>query len=166
MILPMVGLRGNRQETETNIELGLWQRVNGGVNASQTSRFRLASASLPAQSAGPMPPESRRNATTPPPRKSARPSSPARPTSSSRSGPAPTTLLHCSARCSSGWTVALAWAGSSTRSTAGSTSTAPAKPSRKRWKTRRRWTARMFCPASPSACDSTSSTCNSSRRLP
>ena len=46
VILPMTGLRGNRQETETNIELGLWQRVNGGVNVSQSSRFRLASGAI------------------------------------------------------------------------------------------------------------------------
>ena len=46
VILPMVGFRGNRQETETAIELGLWQRANGGINVSQTSRFRLASGAI------------------------------------------------------------------------------------------------------------------------
>ncbi len=46
VILPMVGLRGNRHETETAVELGIWRRANGGVNLSQTSRFRLASGAL------------------------------------------------------------------------------------------------------------------------
>jgi Uma2 family endonuclease len=46
VILPMVGFRGNRQETETAIELGLWQRGNGGVNISQTSRFRLSTGAI------------------------------------------------------------------------------------------------------------------------
>ena len=46
VILPMVGLRGNRHETETAVELGIWQRANGGVNLSQTSRFRLPSGAL------------------------------------------------------------------------------------------------------------------------
>ena len=46
VILPMVGLRGNRRETETAVELGIWRRANGGVNLSQTSRFRLPSGAL------------------------------------------------------------------------------------------------------------------------
>ena len=46
VILPMVGLRGNRHETELAIELGIWQRANGGVNLSQTSRFRLPTGAL------------------------------------------------------------------------------------------------------------------------
>ena len=46
VILPMVGLRGNRHETEMAVELGIWRRANGGVNLSQTSRFRLPSGAL------------------------------------------------------------------------------------------------------------------------
>ena len=46
VILPMVGLRGNRHETEMAVELGIWRRDNGGVNLSQTSRFRLSSGAL------------------------------------------------------------------------------------------------------------------------
>ena len=46
VILPMVGLKGNRQETELNAELTIFRRANGGVNASQTSRFRLASGAI------------------------------------------------------------------------------------------------------------------------
>ena len=46
VILPMVGLRGNRHETEMAVELGIWRRANGGVNLSQTSRFRLPTGAL------------------------------------------------------------------------------------------------------------------------
>lgn len=46
VILPMVGFRGNRQETELNAELTIFRRTNGGINASQTSRFRLASGAI------------------------------------------------------------------------------------------------------------------------
>lgn len=46
VILPMVGFRGNRQETELNAELTIFRRVHGGVNVSQTSRFRLPSGAL------------------------------------------------------------------------------------------------------------------------
>ena len=46
VILPMVGLRGNRQETELNTELTLFRRIHGGVNASQTSRFRLPTGAI------------------------------------------------------------------------------------------------------------------------
>ena len=46
VILPMVGLRGNRHETETAVGLGIWQRENGGVNLSQTSRFRLPTGAI------------------------------------------------------------------------------------------------------------------------
>ena len=46
VILPMVGFRGNRQETELNAELTIFRRVSGGVNVSQTSRFRLPTGAL------------------------------------------------------------------------------------------------------------------------
>ena len=46
VILPMVGLRGNRQETELNAEMTIFRRAHGGVNASQTSRFRLATGAI------------------------------------------------------------------------------------------------------------------------
>ena len=46
VILPMVGFRGNRHETELATELNVWRRANGGVSVSQTSRFRLASGAL------------------------------------------------------------------------------------------------------------------------
>ena len=46
VILPMVGLRGNRQETELNAEMTIFRRANGGVNLSQTSRFRLDSGAI------------------------------------------------------------------------------------------------------------------------
>ena len=46
VILPMVGFRGNRQETELNAELTIFRRTNGGINASQTSRFRLTSGAI------------------------------------------------------------------------------------------------------------------------
>ncbi len=46
VILPMVGFRGNGHETEMAVELGIWQRANGGVNVSQTSRFRLPTGAI------------------------------------------------------------------------------------------------------------------------
>ena len=46
VILPMVGFRGNRHETELNVEITIFRRVNGGVNVSQTSRFRLATGAI------------------------------------------------------------------------------------------------------------------------
>ncbi len=46
VILPMVGFRGNRQETELNAEMTIFRRAHGGVNVSQTSRFRLATGAL------------------------------------------------------------------------------------------------------------------------
>ena len=46
VILPMVGFRGNRHETEMGIELGIWRRANGGISASQTSRFRLPTGAI------------------------------------------------------------------------------------------------------------------------
>ena len=46
VILPMAGFRGNRQETELNAELTIFRRVSGGVNVSQTSRFRLPTGAL------------------------------------------------------------------------------------------------------------------------
>ena len=46
VILPMVGFRGSRQETELNTELTIYRRANGGINSSQTSRFRLASGAI------------------------------------------------------------------------------------------------------------------------
>ena len=41
LILPMTGFRGNRQETYLSYFVTDWQLANGGVVASQTSRFRL-----------------------------------------------------------------------------------------------------------------------------
>ena len=46
VILPMVGLKGNRRENYMNIFLGNWELVNGGVSLSSTSRFRLPSSAL------------------------------------------------------------------------------------------------------------------------
>lgn len=46
VILPMVGFRGNRPETELNAELTKFRRVSGGVNVSQTSRFHLPTGAL------------------------------------------------------------------------------------------------------------------------
>ncbi len=46
VILPMTGFRGNRQETELNAEMTIFRRANGGVNVSQSSRFRLASEAI------------------------------------------------------------------------------------------------------------------------
>ena len=46
VVLPMVGFRGNRRETNCNVHLGLWQMENGGINVSQTSRFRLPGGAI------------------------------------------------------------------------------------------------------------------------
>ena len=46
VILPMVGFRGNRRETNFNVHLGIWQMANGGVNVSQTSRFLLPGGAI------------------------------------------------------------------------------------------------------------------------
>ena len=46
VILPMVGFRGNRHETEMATELNIWRRANGGISASQTSRFRLPTGAI------------------------------------------------------------------------------------------------------------------------
>ena len=46
VILPMVGFRGNRHETELNAEITIFRRANGGVNVSQTSRFRLPTGAI------------------------------------------------------------------------------------------------------------------------
>ena len=46
VILPMVGFRGNRREHYLNVFMGNWEIANGGVSASQTSRFRLATGAI------------------------------------------------------------------------------------------------------------------------
>ena len=46
LILPMTGFRGNQQESFTNYFVTGWRLANGGVNASQTSRFRLLSGEI------------------------------------------------------------------------------------------------------------------------
>ncbi len=46
VILPMVGFKGSLRETNANVHLGIWQLENGGVHASQTSRFRLPSGAV------------------------------------------------------------------------------------------------------------------------
>ncbi len=46
LILPMTGFRGNRQETYLNYFVTHWQLSNGGVGASQSSRFRLPSGDI------------------------------------------------------------------------------------------------------------------------
>ena len=46
VILPMVGLRGNRRENYMNVFLGNWELTNGGVSASSTSRFRLLTGAV------------------------------------------------------------------------------------------------------------------------
>lgn len=46
VILPMVGFRGNRREHYLNVFMGNWELANGGVSASQTSRFRLATGAI------------------------------------------------------------------------------------------------------------------------
>jgi hypothetical protein len=107
VILPMVGFRGNRQETELSAELTIFRRVSGGVNISQTSRFRLSTGAI----RGPQPRGLPGSATTPPRMKNAKPYFPAPPISWLRSALAGTTWPRCNARCKSGWTAARAWAG-------------------------------------------------------
>ncbi len=46
LILPMTGFRGNRQETYVSYFVTHWQLSNGGIGASQTSRFRLPSGEV------------------------------------------------------------------------------------------------------------------------
>ena len=46
VILPMVGFKGNRHETEMATELNIWRRANGGISVSQTSRFRLPTGAI------------------------------------------------------------------------------------------------------------------------
>ena len=46
LILPMTGFRGNRQETNLNGFLFNWRLANGGIHASQTSRFSLPSGDV------------------------------------------------------------------------------------------------------------------------
>lgn len=46
LILPMTGFRGNRQETYLSYFVTQWQLANGGVGASQTSRFHLPSGDI------------------------------------------------------------------------------------------------------------------------
>ena len=46
LILPVTGFRGNQQETNLNGFLFNWRIANGGIHASQTSRFRLPSGEL------------------------------------------------------------------------------------------------------------------------
>ena len=46
LILPMTGFRGNQEENFVNYFLTGWRLANGGVSASQTSRFRLPSGEI------------------------------------------------------------------------------------------------------------------------
>ena len=46
LILPMTGFRGNRRENAFNHFLFGWQLDNGGIAASQSSRFRLPSGEI------------------------------------------------------------------------------------------------------------------------
>ena len=46
LILPMTGFRGNQQETNLTGFIFNWRLANGGVQASQTSRFRLPSGAI------------------------------------------------------------------------------------------------------------------------
>ncbi len=46
LILPMTGFRGNRQETYLNYFVTHWQLPNGGIGASQSSRFHLPSGDI------------------------------------------------------------------------------------------------------------------------
>ena len=46
LILPMTGFRGNQRETNLNGVLFNWRLANGGVQASQTSRFHLPSGEI------------------------------------------------------------------------------------------------------------------------
>ena len=46
VILPMVGFKGSRREHYMNLFLGNWELANGGVSASQSSRFRLPTGAI------------------------------------------------------------------------------------------------------------------------
>ena len=46
VILPMVGFRGNRRGNYLNAFMCIWEMANGGVCASQSSRFRLATGAI------------------------------------------------------------------------------------------------------------------------
>ena len=46
LILPMTGFRGNRRENYMNFFLTSWEIANGGIAASQSSRFRLPSGEI------------------------------------------------------------------------------------------------------------------------
>ena len=46
VILPMTGFRGNRRENYLNAFMCIWELANGGVSASQSSRFRLATGAI------------------------------------------------------------------------------------------------------------------------
>ena len=46
LILPMTGFQGNQHETNLNGFIFNWRLANGGVHASQTSRFHLSSGDL------------------------------------------------------------------------------------------------------------------------
>ena len=46
VILPMTGFRGNRRENYLNAFMCIWEMANGGVSASQSSRFRLATGAI------------------------------------------------------------------------------------------------------------------------
>ena len=46
LILPMTGFRGNQWETNINGVMFNWRIANGGIQASQTSRFRLPTGEI------------------------------------------------------------------------------------------------------------------------
>ena len=46
VILPMVGFRGSRHESNLNADLIFWQRANGGISTSPNSRFRLSTGAI------------------------------------------------------------------------------------------------------------------------
>ena len=46
LILPMTGFAGNRQQTYLNYFVTHWQLSNGGVSASQSSRFQLPTGDI------------------------------------------------------------------------------------------------------------------------
>ncbi len=46
IVMPPTGWESNIGENESNIELGLWRRENGGYAASQTVQFRLPDGSV------------------------------------------------------------------------------------------------------------------------
>jgi hypothetical protein len=96
LILPMTGFRGNRQETYLNYFVTHWQLPNGGIGASQSSRFHLPSGDI------------RGPARLPSSRK---PSSKARRLSWWKFDPVPTTSAQCRTRCNCGWPAAPASAG-------------------------------------------------------